>query len=170
MRVLFLISILLLASCNTSEHLDVAEAKLGMNEYRDRTALKQYVGVDPRYTEWCAAFVNAVLEESGMTNLHDMKHPQPLTARSFLDWGIKVDKPQAGDIVIFPRGTHRWQGHVGFYVGWERDDKDNIYFLILGGNQNDSVSIERYLASKTLGIRRYKYEHEPTSTTGCDAG
>jgi len=169
-RVLFLISILLLAGCNTSEHLGVAEAKLGMNEYRDRTALKQYVGVDPRYTEWCAAFVNAVLEESGMTNLHDMKHPQPLTARSFLDWGIKVDKPQAGDIVIFPRGTHRWQGHVGFYVGWERDDKDNIYFLILGGNQNDSVSIERYLASKTLGIRRYKYEHEPTSTTGSDAG
>ena len=29
------------------EHLDVAEAKLGMNEQPDRTALKQYVGVDP---------------------------------------------------------------------------------------------------------------------------
>ena len=74
-RVVLLIGTLLLAGCNTSEHLDVAEAKLGMNEYQDRTALKQYVGVDPRYTEWCAAFVNAVLSDSGMKNLHDMEHP-----------------------------------------------------------------------------------------------
>ena len=172
MRVLIIILFFtLLTNCaGTVNPVSVAESKIGLNEYQHKTVLKEYVGFDPRYTEWCAAFVNAVLEESGMTNLHDMKHPQPLTARSFLDWGIKVDTPQAGDIVIFPRGTHRWQGHVGFYVGWERDDKDNIYFLILGGNQNDSVSIDRYLASKTLGIRRYKYEHEPTSTTGSDAG
>ena len=65
---------LVIASCNTTEHIDVAEAKLGMNEYQDRTALKQYVGVDPRYTEWCAAFVNAVLADSGMKNLQDMNH------------------------------------------------------------------------------------------------
>lgn len=142
--------------------MDVAEAKLGMNEYQDRTALRQYVGVDPRYTEWCAAFVNAVLADSGMKNLHDIKHPQPLTARSFLDWGEPVDNPQSGDIVIFPRGTSDWQGHVGFYVGWERDEEGNVFWKILGGNQNDSVSIDLYPASKSLGIRRYKYEYGPT--------
>ena len=138
--------------------MEVAEAKLGMNEYQDRTALKQYVGVDPRYTEWCAAFVNAVLADSGMTNLHDMKHAQPLTARSFLDWGETVDQPLPGDIVIFPRGTQGWQGHVGFYVGWEKKE-DKVFWKILGGNQNDSVSIDLYPASKALGIRRYKYQY-----------
>lgn len=138
--------------------MDVAEAKLGMNEYQDRTALKQYVGVDPRYTEWCAAFVNAVLADSGMTNLHDMKHAQPLTARSFLDWGETVDQPLPGDIVIFPRGTQGWQGHVGFYVGWEKKE-GKVFWKILGGNQNDSVSIDLYPASKALGIRRYKYQY-----------
>lgn len=138
--------------------MEVAEAKLGMNEYQDRTALKQYVGVDPRYTEWCAAFVNAVLADSGMTNLHDMKHAQPLTARSFLDWGETVDQPLPGDIVIFPRGTQGWQGHVGFYVGWEKKE-GKVFWKILGGNQNDSVSIDLYPASKALGIRRYKYQY-----------
>ena len=144
--------------------MDVAEAKLGMNEYQDRTALRQYVGVDPRYTEWCAAFVNAVLADSGMKNLHDMKHPQPLTARSFLDWGEPVDNPLPGDIVIFPRGTSDWQGHVGFYVGWEQDEEGKVFWKILGGNQNDSVSIDLYPASKALGVRRYKYQYGNVKT------
>ena len=152
-----------MAGCNTSEHLGVAEAKLGMNEYRDRTALKQYVGVDPRYTEWCAAFVNAVLAESIMTNLHDMNHPRPLNARSFLDWGEEVDVPRAGDIIVFPRGKSDWQGHVGFYVGTtEKNGKK--YYRILGGNQNDSVSIDLYSANQALGIRRYKYLYGPSNT------
>tara|TARA_B100001057_G_scaffold390033_1_gene397901 strand:+ start:174 stop:674 length:501 start_codon:yes stop_codon:yes gene_type:complete len=162
-RVLVLICTLVLASCNTSEHLDVAEAKLGMNEYQDRTALRQYVGVDPRYTEWCAAFVNAVLADSGMKNLHDMKHPQPLTARSFLTWGEKVETPQPGDIVVFPRGNSDWKGHVGFYVGWEQKADGKVYWKILGGNQNDSVSIDLYNPGMALGIRRYKYNYEHDS-------
>ena len=145
--------LLAIASCNTTEHIDVAESKLGMNEYKVSTALRQYVGVDPRYTEWCAAFVNAVLAESMMTNLHDMDHPQPLTARSFLDWGIAVDIPMAGDIVIFPRGTEGWQGHVGLYLNTiQKDGKE--YYRILGGNQNNAVSIDLYPAKKALGIRR----------------
>lgn len=156
-RVLLLICTMLIAGCNTSEHLYVAEAKLGMNEYNDRIALKQYVGVDPRYTEWCAAFVNAVLKDSGMTNLHDMNHAQPLTARSFLDWGDPVDQPLPGDIVIFPRGTEGWQGHVGFYVGWEQREDGKVFWKILGGNQKDSVSIDLYHSTKALGVRRYKY-------------
>ena len=151
------------ASCNTTEHIDVAEAKLGMNEYQDRTALKQYVGVDPRYTEWCAAFVNAVLADSGMKNLQDMNHSQPLTARSFLDWGQPVEKPKPGDIVIFPRGTSDWQGHVGFYVGWEQKADGRVFWKILGGNQNDSVSIDLYIPETALGIRRYKYNYEHDS-------
>lgn len=159
MRVFIIISLLFLVSCKTTEHITVGESKLGLNEYQHRTVLKKYVGVDPRYTEWCAAFVNAVLKESSMTNLHDMKHPQPLTARSFLDWGEPVDIPHPGDVVVFPRGNSDWQGHVGFYVGWKQDKDGKVYWKILGGNQNDSVSIDLYPASKALGIRRHKYEY-----------
>ncbi len=163
MRVILIIILLVISSCNTTEHINVAEAKLGMNEYQDKTALKEYVGFDPRYTEWCAAFVNAVLKESGMKNLHDIEHVSPLMARSFLTWGEKVETPQPGDIVIFPRGNSDWKGHVGFYVGWEQKADGRVYWKILGGNQNDSVSIDLYNPGMALGIRRYKYNYERIS-------
>ena len=138
---------------NPPKHIHQAVEYIGLNEYQHRTALKNYVGVDPRWTEWCAAFLNAVLAESNMDNLHDMDHPQPLTARSFLDWGVAVDIPMAGDIVIFPRGTEGWQGHVGLYLNTvQKDGKE--YYRILGGNQNNAVSIDLYPAKKALGIRR----------------
>ena len=63
---------------NPPKHIHQAVNYIGLNEYQHRTVLKQYVGVDPRYTEWCAAFVNAVLKESGMQNLHDIDHIAPL--------------------------------------------------------------------------------------------
>ena len=165
MRVILVISFFtLITNCaGTVNHVSVAESKIGLNEYQHKTVLKEYVGFDPRYTEWCAAFVNAVLAESMMTNLHDMDHPRPLNARSFLVWGEKVDVPQAGDIIVFPRGTSDWQGHVGFYVGTtEKNGKK--YYRILGGNQNDSVSIDLYRANQALGIRRYKYLYGPNNT------
>ncbi len=165
MRVILVILFFtLITNCaGTVNHVSVAESKIGLNEYQHKTVLKEYVGFDPRYTEWCAAFVNAVLAESMMTNLHDMDHPQPLTARSFLDWGEKVDLPQAGDIIVFPRGTSDWQGHVGFYVG-STEKNGKKYYRILGGNQNDSVSIELYRANQALGIMRYKYLYGPNNT------
>ena len=155
-RVLLVIGLFVLAGCiatDSTEHLIVAESKIGLNEYQHRTVLKRYTGVDPRYTEWCAAFVNAVLEESNMISLHDMEHVAPLMARSFLRWGKPVDIPSAGDIVIFPRGDSDWKGHVGFYLNTvEKNNK--VYYRILGGNQNDKVSIVLYPAKKALGIRR----------------
>ena len=147
-----------MVSCTTSistEPLSVAQSKLGLNEHQHRTVLKRYVGVDPRYTEWCAAFVNAVLQESNIDSLTDTGHRNPLAARSWLEWGESVDTPRAGDIVIFPRGKNAWQGHVGFYAGSVvRDSNGRTYYRILGGNQNDRVSIVEYPANKALGIRR----------------
>jgi uncharacterized protein (TIGR02594 family) len=126
---------------------------INFSETTHRSELKELTGVDPVRTEWCAAFVNAVLNETGMSG-SDTVSDYPLTARSFLHWGNKVENPEPGDVVVFPRGNQSWQGHVGFYL------KTHIingveYYYILGGNQSNKVSIELYPARSALSIRRY---------------
>ena len=126
---------------------------INYTERTHRAELKELTGVDPVRTEWCAAFINAVLEESNIESNND--HKYPLTARAFLDWGQKVSKEDIlpGDIVVFPRGNQGWQGHVGFYLKTQVINGVE-YYLILGGNQSNKVSIVPYRANKALGIRR----------------
>lgn len=125
----------------------------GMNESTHRAELRKFTGVDPARTEWCAAFANAVLEESGIQNNESHKHP--LLARSFLEWGQSVNTSdiRPGDLVIFPRGNVSWQGHVGFYLR-NQTINGTEYWLILGGNQDNRVSVAFYKAKSALGIRR----------------
>jgi uncharacterized protein (TIGR02594 family) len=165
MRAMALLSILLISGCDSSSqptnqikvernnHVYQAVQYIGYTESTHRQELKELTGVDPKRTEWCAAFVNAVLEESGIKSNKD--HKYPLTARAFLDWGQPVSKNniKAGDIVVFPRGNQGWQGHVGFYL--RTQVINNVeYYWILGGNQSNKVSIVLYKANKALGIRR----------------
>ena len=130
-----------------------AASYLGYNERTHRAELREFTGVDPVRTEWCAAFVNAVLEESNIES--NNSHAYPLTARAFLDWGQRVHKDniQPGDIVVFPRGNQGWQGHVGFYLKTQIVNGVE-YYLILGGNQSNKVSIVTYRSNRALGIRR----------------
>jgi uncharacterized protein (TIGR02594 family) len=125
---------------------------LDYTEKENRSELKELTGVDPVRVEWCAAFANAILEKSEIPSNKD--HKYALTARAFLDWGEKVDKPEMGDIVVFPRGNQGWQGHVGFYVKEQMID-GVLYYYILGGNQKNSVRVDLYRADKALGIRRH---------------
>jgi uncharacterized protein (TIGR02594 family) len=74
-------------------------------------------------------------------------------ARSFLDWGIPVAVPETGDIVVFKRGRADWQGHVGIYIATVSVEGAEHY-LVLGGNQDNSVSLKEYPTSKLLGIRK----------------
>ena len=124
---------------------------LDYTEKENRTELKSLTGVDPVRIEWCAAFANAILEQSNIKSNKD--HKYPLTARAFLDWGESVVEPKMGDIVVFPRGDQGWQGHVGFYVKEQIID-GVLYYYILGGNQKNSVRVDLYEASKALGVRR----------------
>lgn len=128
-----------------------AEQFIGLHERHNRQQIKDFVGVDPVRTEWCAAFVNAVLELDGIPGSQTVSD-NPLLARSFLNWGQEI-QPQdikPGDIVIFPRGNVSWQGHVGFFVG----ATDN-HWIILGGNQNNTVNYQLFKPSRTIGIRRW---------------
>jgi uncharacterized protein (TIGR02594 family) len=132
--------------------LNTANEFVGLEQRQNRTELKELMGIDPVHTEWCAAFVNAVLEIEGIPNLYDIESPAPLLAKSFLKWGTPVspENIQLGDLVIFPRGTQGWQGHVGFYAGTENGE-----WVILGGNQDQSVSYGYFNPNRSIGIRRY---------------
>ena len=132
--------------------IDLAEELIGLHEVNDRDYLREYLGVDPVYNEWCAAFVNAVLAEHNIPGSESVSD-YPLMARSFLYWGEEVDSLfiKRGDIVIFPR--EGWQGHVGFYEKTVLFD-GVPYYKILGGNQKDSVQYEFYKESDAIAVRR----------------
>lgn len=144
------------ASENTTS-VDLAQEYIGLGERANRRELHQLTGVDPVRTEWCAAFVNAVLELDSIPNLNNQTKYPPLMARSFLFWGERVEPAdiQRGDVVIFPRGTQGWEGHVGFYVDTQVVNGKEIW-IILGGNQNNEVRYDFYQPNRVIGIRRYK--------------
>jgi uncharacterized protein (TIGR02594 family) len=103
--------------------------------------------VDPTRIPWCAAFMNAVLKESGYEGTNS------LMARSFLSYGTKVRSPEEGDIVIFKRGASSNTGHVAFFVGYEYIN-NKMYIKALGGNQNKAVKMVLYPVEKLIGVRR----------------
>lgn len=160
MRAILLFAAGVLSSCGviTTQTIDpavpaqlaVAEQYLGLHEQYDRTVLREFMGVDPVHVEWCAAFVNSVLAESGAVPTGS------LLARSYLKWGASTLTPTPGDVMVFSRGSEGWQGHVGFYVATV-DYKDQSYWVVLGGNQDSSVSYRlypvghwRYLDTRTI--------------------
>ena len=168
MRIVFLFIITFMAGCIQYERLsepnkinslmNTADEYVGMNEMENRSELRSFMDLDPVNYEWCAAFVNAVIKLNGIPG-SDSVSDYPLTARSFLKWGEKVDVPRKGDIVVFPRGNEGWQGHVGFYVT-SYIEEETEYYVILGGNQDDEVSYDDFKAKSAISIRRWPGLHE----------
>ena len=89
---------------------------------------------------WCAAFVGAVLENVGY------KSTRSGLAKSYLNFGEKLNGPALGSIVVF---TRKGGGHVGFVVGKDKDG--NIF--VLGGNQSDAVNIKKFTTQNVVGYR-----------------
>lgn len=135
-------------------HYERARADIGTYEWKDghnpkvldyfRDSGNAWVKDDE--TAWCAAFVGAILERSGI------KSTRKLNARSYLDWGepVGLNDARPGDVAVFWRDTPTsWMGHVSFFV------RDNGVTLdVLGGNQADQVNVSKYPKSQLLGIRR----------------
>jgi len=157
-----LFAILIVAGCSISNTVDpvvTAQPYIGLQERQDRAELRKLTGVDPVRTEWCAAFVNAILELDGIPGSESVSE-HPLMARSFLLWGEAVEGAhiQRGDVVVFPRGNSSWQGHVGFFVApYPRTGE----WIILGGNQDNTVSYQLFDPDRAIGIRRHTW---PVST------
>ena len=70
-------------------------------------------------------------------------------ARSYLDWGVELDIPRKGCVVVLWRGSKDGaSGHVGFFL---YQTKDKI--TLLGGNQGDKVSVQSYDIDRVLSYR-----------------
>lgn len=112
---------------------------------------------DDDETPWCSSFVHFIASYClGLVAPTKSK----ARARMWLTVGVPVDIQEAirgHDLVILKRGTGvqpdetvtNAPGHVGFYV-----KHDGQFVWVLGGNQSNSVNIQRYLKSRVLGIRR----------------
>jgi uncharacterized protein (TIGR02594 family) len=90
---------------------------------------------------WCAAFVGAMLEETGY------RGSGSLMARSYLEWGTQLDKPRRGAVVVFKRGNPP-SGHVAFV-----DEITTGAIKCIGGNQSDAVTIASFSRTAVLGYR-----------------
>ena len=128
----------------------VAWAELGQSEVNGAAANPRVVdyfrqvghgAVTDDETAWCAAFVGACLERAGFSSTRS------LMARSYLDWGDRAE-PVTGSIAILSRGGSSSLGHVGFLVGMT----DTAVYL-LGGNQSNAVTVQRFDRSRLLGTR-----------------
>lgn len=97
-------------------------------------------------TPWCSAFMNYTHAQAGYP------YTSSLSARSWLKIGKKVKEPKLGDVVVLWRGSKTsWQGHVGYFLSYSNNKKE---VLLYGGNQNNSVSIQRYASSRVLDFIR----------------
>jgi len=130
--------------------IDVARRYIGQEEISGAASnkiisgfFKTVLGQElPDETPWCAVFVNACLLEAGEPST------RAALARSFLSYGMSLEGPRVGAIVVFPRGKDPTAGHVGFVVKIEGGK-----IFVLGGNQSNSVSIQTFNASSAVGYR-----------------
>lgn len=88
---------------------------------------------------WCADFMNFVLRRAGGNGTHSR------SARSFLQYGKKLDGPRVGAIaILYRRGANN--GHVGVVRG--TDGQGNP--VIISGNHGNAVRQSVYPKSRVL--------------------
>ena len=112
-------------------------------KYSEETGIK---GITTDEIPWCSTFVNWVAWKAGL------QYSGKPNARSWLNVGQKVTRPEPGDVVVFWRESPQsWKGHVGFFLGLSPDGK-RVYCL--GGNQGNRVSVSAYRLSTVLSYQR----------------
>lgn len=96
-------------------------------------------------TAWCSGAVNAWFIETGFKGTNN------LAARSWERWGkpLDIEKPiKRGAVLIFRRGTEKWQGHVCLLL----EDRGDA-LVVIGGNQSNAVTIATYSRDALIAAR-----------------
>lgn len=91
---------------------------------------------------WCAAYVSACVERSGMRSTRSLR------ARDYLSWGTSLDAPRFGAIAVLSRDPDPNAGHVAFYIG-----QTESHLILLGGNQSNAVTVQEFPKSRLLSLR-----------------
>lgn len=108
-------------------------------EYHKGTNIEGY---DDKVS-WCSSFLNWSLAQA------NIKGTGSALARSWLDWGVPLERPVMGCItVLWREDPASWKGHVGYYL---REDRDHVY--LLGGNQLGQVREHFYPKAMLLSYR-----------------
>jgi len=103
--------------------------------WRGRTA--KQIGLPTKL--WCADFMNFVLRKAGGKGTHSR------AARSFLDYGTKLDGPRVGAIaILYRKGPNN--GHVGVVRG--TDGQGNP--IVVSGNHGNAVRESVYPKAKVM--------------------
>lgn len=122
----------------------IAKRYLGLHENKHTGKLRKYIGVNPRKTPWCGAFVATVSKRAGkrVPSGH-------LRAANWKRVGkaVSLKNARKGDLVIIR--TKRGH-HVGFYAG-----RSNGRVQVLGGNQSNMVKISNFRVGSVQSVRRY---------------
>lgn len=135
------------------KHLEIALKQYGTWEWKGEKhnpeVLKYFKEIGHSWvkddeTAWCSAFINWVCKKA------NLDFTGKLNARSWLNIGKKINKPEPGDIVVFWRESKSsWKGHVGLFIN-QTDD----FIYVLGGNQSNQVNIKPYHKNRLLSYRR----------------
>jgi uncharacterized protein (TIGR02594 family) len=130
-------------------HSDIMQLAMNYNGFdtnKNRKELQAILDIDPVKVPWCAGFINYVLEHAGYDSTGN------LSAASYHNYGIKVNDPKPGDIVLMRRsgGSGR---HVAFFYGYTYDN-GITYVQLLGGNQDHAVNITAYPIASIIEYRR----------------
>jgi len=144
---------------------------LGLFEYADSSTnptlrkmfhkVGEFLGInldsyDDSKLSWCGIFMTFIFIESG---LKDFIPNKPLTARNWQkltnhqDWEeISLKDAKSGDVVVFWRVCKNcWQGHVALFVNKRNERK----IRVLGGNQDNGVTVRSYSSNRIIKIIRY---------------
>ena len=124
---------------------EVATAELGVHETPGTVATKRiqeyqtYTTYGRRSDEipWCSDFANFVVDTAGW------KGTRSASAKSWRDWGVVLEFPIKGCIVILPRNDPNNVGaaHVTFC---NDPDITEGFISCIGGNQGDAVKVSSY--------------------------
>lgn len=97
---------------------------------------------------WCGLLIGVVVLRSGRVPVKN-----PLWAANWSNFGVPVEEPMLGDIIVFKRPGGN---HVAIYIA-----EDATCYHILGGNQSDRVNIIRKKKSEAWAFRRPVYVNQP---------
>lgn len=114
-----------------------AQKYIGLQERRNRAALKRILGIDPVHTPWCGAFMGKVVRNNGG------KPPRGyLKASNWRYWAKRASGPIAGSVAVM-------RSHVLVVT-----HVDGRRVCGISGNASNAVSRKCYPRNRVIAYRK----------------